>query len=106
MGGTVARTALPSIGRSAPGGVDGYCGRLGTRLQSGREDAERSLRLRTVWRIATDTPDYTADDRSGAGADAIGGRWSRQGTALVYCASSIALACLQTLSHLGPASPP
>ncbi len=26
------------------------------------------------WRIATDTPDYTADDASGAGAERSGGR--------------------------------
>ncbi len=62
--------------------------------------------MRSVWRIATDTPDYTADDSTGAGAKATGGRWNRQGTALVYCASSIALACLETLAHLGAASLP
>lgn len=53
-----------------------------------------------VWRIATDTPDYTADDSSGAGAKQTGGRWNRAGTPMVYCASSIALACLETTVHL------
>lgn len=57
--------------------------------------------MRPAWRIATDTPDYTADDASGAGARATGGRWNRQGTPLIYAASSIALACLETLVHLG-----
>ncbi|WP_316153824.1 RES family NAD+ phosphorylase [Cupriavidus sp. BIC8F] len=57
--------------------------------------------MRPAWRIATDTPDYTADDASGAGAKATGGRWNRQGTPLIYAASSIALACLETLVHLG-----
>lgn len=57
-----------------------------------------------VWRIATDTPDYTADDLSGAGAQASGGRWNRKGTAVVYASGSAALACLETLVHLG-ASP-
>jgi RES domain-containing protein len=53
-----------------------------------------------LWRIATDTPDYTADDRSGAGAKVTGGRWNRKGTAMLYTASSLSLACLETLVHL------
>lgn len=53
-----------------------------------------------VWRIAADTPDYTADDLSGAGARVTGGRWNKAGTPLVYCAASAALACLETLVHL------
>ncbi|MCO4864802.1 RES family NAD+ phosphorylase [Cupriavidus sp. WGlv3] len=62
--------------------------------------------MRQAWRIATDTPVYTADDASGAGAKATGGRWNRQGTPLIYAASSIALACLETLVHLGSAGLP
>lgn len=54
----------------------------------------------TIWRIATDTRDYLADDTSGAGAKASGGRWNREGTPLLYCASSVALACLETVVHL------
>jgi len=54
----------------------------------------------TIWRIATDTPDYVADDRTGAGAKASGGRWNRPGTPMLYCAESIALACLETVVHL------
>jgi RES domain-containing protein len=53
-----------------------------------------------VWRIAQDTPHYGADDLSGKGAEEVGGRWNRPGTALLYCSSSIALACLETLVHL------
>lgn len=53
-----------------------------------------------VWRIAQDTADYRADDLSGKGAEEVGGRWNRPGTALLYCSSSIALACLETLVHL------
>lgn len=56
--------------------------------------------VNAVWRIAQDTPDYRADDLSGKGADEVGGRWNRPGTALLYCSSSIALACLETLVHL------
>jgi RES domain-containing protein len=53
-----------------------------------------------VWRIATDTPVYVADDLSGAGAERSGGRWNSPGRPLVYASSSIALACLKTVVHL------
>jgi RES domain-containing protein len=59
-----------------------------------------------VWRIATDTPAYVAEDMTGAGAKATGGRWNRVGTAVVYCASSIALACLETVVHLNAGALP
>ena len=55
---------------------------------------------RTVWRIATDTPSYEADDLSGAGAKATGGRWNAAGIACVYASESRALACLETIVHL------
>ena len=54
----------------------------------------------SAWRIASDTPGYTADDMQGTGAKLTGGRWNREGTPLVYCASNISLACLETLVHL------
>jgi len=57
--------------------------------------------VRTAWRIGTDTPTYAADDASGSGAKITGGRWNRKGTPMVYAASTIALACLETLVHLG-----
>jgi len=53
-----------------------------------------------LWRIATDTVDYEAHDLSGKGAEASGGRWNRAGTPLVYCSTTRALACLETLVHL------
>lgn len=53
-----------------------------------------------LWRIGTDTPDYTADDLSGKGAELTGGRWNRSGLPMVYAASSVALAALETLVHL------
>jgi RES domain-containing protein len=59
-----------------------------------------------LWRIATDTPDYTADDLSGEGAKRSGGRWNRAGLAVTYTAGSIALACLETIVHLGAANLP
>lgn len=59
-----------------------------------------------VWRIAADTPEYTALDMKGLGAKATGGRWNRIGTAVVYAAGSRALACLETVVHLAAGSLP
>jgi RES domain-containing protein len=52
-----------------------------------------------LWRIGVDTPDYTADDLTGAGAKTTGGRWNRKGTAILYTSESIALAALETWVH-------
>ncbi len=54
----------------------------------------------TAWRIAADTARYKADDLSGAGARASGGRWNAPDHALIYCSQTRALACLETLVHL------
>lgn len=59
-----------------------------------------------AWRIGTDTPTYQADDLTGAGAKHTGGRWNTKGNALVYASSSRALACLETIVHLGGGSLP
>lgn len=59
-----------------------------------------------AWRIGTDTPAYLADDLTGAGAKHTGGRWNTKGNALVYASSSRALACLETIVHLGAGSLP
>lgn len=59
-----------------------------------------------VWRIATDTPHYAADDLSGTGAKVSGGRWNRPGLPVLYCASTPALACLETLVHIETAGLP
>lgn len=53
-----------------------------------------------LYRIATDTPTYTAADLSGAGARQSGGRWNQPGVAMLYASTSRALACLETLAHL------
>ncbi len=55
---------------------------------------------RSIWRIATDTPSWQADDLSGAGAKATGGRWNEAGIAIVYTSETRALACLETVVHL------
>lgn len=52
-----------------------------------------------IWRIATDTKDYEADDMSGTGAKNTGGRWNEKGVALVYASTSRALSCLETIVH-------
>ena len=59
-----------------------------------------------AWRIGTDTPTYLADDLTGAGAKHTGGRWNTKGNALVYASSSRALACIETIVHLGAGSLP
>jgi RES domain-containing protein len=53
-----------------------------------------------VWRIATETRNYAADDLSGAGAAAHPGRWNDAGQAIVYTAPTIAIAVLETAAHI------
>lgn len=60
---------------------------------------------RSVWRISADTPDYEAHDLSGKGAEKTGGRWNRKGTPLLYTSVTRALACLETVVHLGGGLP-
>lgn len=55
----------------------------------------------TLWRIGVDAPAYEAHDLGGKGAERSGGRWNRPGRPLVYASTSIALACLETVVHLG-----
>ncbi|MCA2992272.1 MAG: RES family NAD+ phosphorylase [Gemmatimonas sp.] len=57
----------------------------------------------TLYRIGTDTPSYTADDRSGIGVELAPGRWNAKGTPVLYTSTSRALACLETLVHTAPA---
>lgn len=61
---------------------------------------------RTAWRIAADTARYPADDVSGGGAKATGGRWNAPDHAVVYASATRALACLETLVHLNAAGLP
>jgi RES domain-containing protein len=53
-----------------------------------------------LWRIATETRTYKADDISGAGAAISPGRWNAENESIVYCAQSIALAVLETAAHV------
>lgn len=59
-----------------------------------------------VWRIASASLHYKADDLSGRGAELTGGRWNSKGNPAVYCAAHVSLACLETLVHLNAASLP
>ena len=59
-----------------------------------------------LWRIATETRSYCADDLSGAGAALSPGRWNDTGEPLLYTAPSIALAVLETAAHLDDAGLP
>jgi RES domain-containing protein len=52
-----------------------------------------------VWRLCNQKWAATAFD--GQGAKDYGGRWNPVGTAVVYTSSSLALAALETLVHLG-----
>ncbi|WP_137175713.1 RES family NAD+ phosphorylase [Massilia sp. HP4] len=52
-----------------------------------------------AWRIAVETPDYSAHDLAGLGAKTTGGRWNSKGVPVVYCAATIALATLETVHH-------
>ncbi|MYM87471.1 RES domain-containing protein [Rugamonas sp. FT82W] len=53
-----------------------------------------------LWRIAVEAPAYTANDLSGAGAKISGGRWNSIGTPLIYSATNIALATIETVLYL------
>ena len=54
-----------------------------------------------VWRIASETSEYAADDLTGLGAYKTGGRWNSKNHCVLYCADSPSLACLETLVHMG-----
>jgi RES domain-containing protein len=55
--------------------------------------------MRSVFRIASTSPAYNYDDMTGKGAELSGGRWNRKGMPVVYTASSVALAALETIVH-------
>lgn len=61
---------------------------------------------RMAWRIAADTPTYTADDMTGTGAKNSGGRWNEQNESVVYSSESRALAGFETLVQLKAAGLP
>lgn len=54
-----------------------------------------------LWRVASDTPTWTADDMSGKGAASKGARWNHPGELVTYAATSISLAAWETRAHFG-----
>jgi RES domain-containing protein len=59
-----------------------------------------------VFRVATETRRCPADDLSGAGAALEPGRWNRKGDPIVYAATSVSLATLETAAHIDAAGLP
>lgn len=59
-----------------------------------------------LWRLATTTRNYRAEDLSGAGAAKNPGRWNAKGQYVVYAAPTIALAVLETAAHVDVAGLP
>ena len=55
----------------------------------------------SLWRIATDTPLWTAEDMAGKGAAHKGARWNHAGEHVTYTATSISLAAWETRAHFG-----
>lgn len=55
----------------------------------------------SLWRIARETVNYSADDLSGAGAAKTGNRWNHMGIPVVYTASHISLVAIELAVHLG-----
>ncbi|MFT4099573.1 MAG: RES family NAD+ phosphorylase [Burkholderiaceae bacterium] len=55
-----------------------------------------------LWRIAADTPQWTAEDMAGKGAAYKGSRWNEPGQHLTHASTSISLAAWETRAHLGP----
>jgi RES domain-containing protein len=53
-----------------------------------------------LWRIAAATRDRAADDLSGTGAARYPGRWNRATEAVLYCATTRALAVLESAAHV------
>lgn len=54
-----------------------------------------------LWRVASDTPGWSADEMSGKGAASQGARWNFPGELVTYAATSISLAAWETRAHLG-----
>jgi RES domain-containing protein len=52
-----------------------------------------------LWRIASDTTSYSAEDMAGKGAASSGSRWNNPGEHMTYAATSISLAAWETRAH-------
>jgi len=54
-----------------------------------------------LWRVASETPSWPADDMRGKGATTIGERWNHPGELATYAATSISLVAWETRAHFG-----
>lgn len=59
-----------------------------------------------LWRIATETRQYKADDLSGGGAARHPGRWNEAGQPVLYTSPSVAVAVLESAAHIDDAGLP
>ncbi len=59
----------------------------------------------SLWRVATDTPGWTAQDIAGKGAAHKGARWNHAGEHVTYPATSISLAAWETRAHFAKGNP-
>ena len=55
----------------------------------------------SLWRVASDTPLWVAEDMAGKGAAHKGARWNHAGEHAAYTATSISLAAWETRAHFG-----
>jgi RES domain-containing protein len=53
----------------------------------------------SLWRVAADTPQWTAEDLAGKGAANNGARWNHAGEHVTYASTSISLAAWETRAH-------
>lgn len=53
-----------------------------------------------VWRIAVEAHTCSANDLRGISSKVTGGRWNSRGKPVVYCATNIALATLETIRFI------
>ncbi len=55
----------------------------------------------SLWRVASDAPQWTAEDMLGKGAAHRGARWKQPGEHVTYASTSISLAAWETRAHFG-----
>ncbi len=53
-----------------------------------------------LWRIASTSRNWTANDLSGAGAAKDPGRWNDAGQRVIYAAKALSMAVLETAAHV------
>ena len=59
----------------------------------------------SLWRVASDTPQWAAQELAGKGAAHKGARWNHAGEVVTYAATSVSLAAWETRAHFGKGTP-